>query len=226
MPMFPIIYEDTDILVLDKPAGVAVHADAHHATGTVLDEIRAAYPHAELAHRLDKDTSGLLIVAKNAEAHAHIKQLFRTRAIAKTYLALVSGTMAKDDVIISLAIGRSSQDFRKRVAKPVPDENARAAETHVHVLKRLGTYTLVEAMPKTGRTHQVRTHLSSIGHPVACDTLYGGKKFLCPAGLARQFLHASALEFTTRDGKRLRLEAALPNDLAQTLATLEHTQTT
>lgn len=223
MLMFPIIYEDAAILVIDKPAGVAVHADAHHTGGTILDEVRITYPHAELAHRLDKDTSGLLIVAKNADAHVYLKQLFKTRAIAKTYLALVSGIVIKDDMVIALAIGRSSQDFRKRVAKPTPDENARPAETHIRVLKRLGAYTLIEAMPKTGRTHQVRTHLSSIGHPIACDTLYGGKKFLCPTGLTRQFLHAFALEFTTHDGKRLRLEAALPSDLANVLHTLEST---
>jgi len=219
-PMYTIIYEDSDILAVNKPAGVSVHPDEHRAEGTLLQEIRKTYPDAELAHRLDKDTSGLLLIAKNHAAYEYLKKLFHDRKIKKTYIALVSGHVSKDKGVISLPIARSKKDFRKRIASPRMVDGARSAETHFTVRKRFQEYTLLEVSPKTGRTHQIRSHLASIGYPVACDKLYGGKKYMCPNGLGRQFLHAAGLEFVAKDGKRLRLEAELPSELEDTLKEL------
>ncbi|TSC78738.1 MAG: 23S rRNA pseudouridine synthase [Parcubacteria group bacterium Gr01-1014_29] len=216
-----LIYEDSNLLAVNKPAGVSVHPDEHRTEGTLLQEIQKKYPTAELVHRLDKDTSGVLLVAKNHAAYEHFKKLFHDRKIKKTYSALVSGVVSKDDGVISLPIARSKKDFRKRVASPRMVDGARSAETHFTVKKRFKDYTLLEVSPKTGRTHQIRSHLASIGYPVACDSLYGGKKYACPAGLGRQFLHASGLEFTTPDGKRIHLETELPSDLENALKTLK-----
>src|SRR3989338_1308366 len=218
--MYPVIHEDNDVLVIDKPAGVPVEVDARSADDTILDEIKKIYPKAALVHRLDKDTSGLLLVAKNLPAHEYFSQLFKDRKITKTYITLVSGVVSKDEGVVSLAIARSKKDLRKRVATPRVVEGARAAETHYNVIKRYKEYTLLEVHPKTGRTHQIRSHLASIGYPVACDTLYGGKNYRCPKGLVRQFLHASGLEFVANDGKRVRLELELPSDLKKALRSL------
>lgn len=208
-----VVYEDNDVLVIDKPAGMPVHPDMRHEEGTVIQEIQKKYPKAELVHRLDKDTSGLLLIAKHAKAHVYMKELFKNRAITKKYLALVVGEVKKNEGNIRLDIGRSRKDFKKRVAKQKPEEGTRSAETHYKVLKRPVGFTLLEVTIKTGRTHQIRSHLASIGHPVACDTLYGGKRYACPAGVFRQFLHAYLLEFSLPNGKRLRLESELPADL-------------
>lgn len=215
--MYTVIYEDNDSLVINKPAGVPVQVDERSAEPTILMEVRNAYPDAVLAHRLDKDTSGLLLIAKNKAAQEYFKTLFKERRVKKTYIALVSGAVSKDKGIITLSIARSKKDFRKRVASPHLGEGARPAETHFKVLKRFEEYTLMEVSPKTGRTHQIRSHLASIGYPVACDKLYGGRKYKCPAGLGRQFLHAAGLEFTTRGGSKIRLEADLPDDLKKVL---------
>lgn len=198
-----------------------MQVDARSVESTVLTEVQKTYPEAELAHRLDKDTSGLLVIAKNHAAYEHLKLLFKERRITKTYVALVSGVVSKDEGVISLAITRSKKDFRKHVATPRVVEGARPAETLFKVTRRFKEYTLLEVSPKTGRTHQVRSHLASIGHPVVCDKLYGGKRYLCPSGLRRQFLHASGLEFITENGKRIRLEAELARDLENALKTLE-----
>lgn len=218
--MLKTIYEDEDILVVDKPAGLSVHPDAHHADGTLLDMVQKTYPGAQLAHRLNKDTSGLLIVAKHEGAYQYMKEQFKNRAVAKTYIALVVGEVAKDAGEIHLAIERSTKDFKKRVAKPNFSPTARPAETHYKVVERFSGFTLLEVSPKTGRTHQIRSHLCAIGHPVACDPLYGGKKFVCPAGLTRQFLHAVALECTAPNGERLKLETDLAPDLVGVLEAL------
>lgn len=215
-----LIYEDEDILVLNKPAGIAVEVSARSSERTVLDDVRETYPEALLVHRIDKDTSGLLMVAKNAEAHEYYKQLFKERKIQKTYITLVSGAVSKDEGVITLPIVRSKKDFRKRISSPRMVPGARAAETHFKIIKKFDGYTLLEVSPKTGRTHQIRSHLASIGYPVACDTLYGGKKYSCPAGLGRQFLHAAGLKFITKNDKHLHLEAELPSKLAETLLML------
>lgn len=217
---YEIVYEDKNILVVDKPPGISVHPDAHRLEGTLIQAIRETHPGAELAHRLDKDTSGLVLVAKNIGALEYLKGLFKERKIHKKYLALVVGEVKKEEDVILLGITRSKKDFRKRVATKKLADKARAAETHYKVAKRYAGFTFLEVSPKTGRTHQIRSHLSAIGYPVACDPLYGGKRFICPGSLARQFLHAFSFEFTTIEGKQLRLEADLPPDLEAALSVL------
>ena len=242
--MYAVVYEDESILVVNKPAGVSVHPptniiggrvyppanalrervrpDKHRTESTLIQEIQKDYPAAQLAHRLDKDTSGLLLVAKNMHAYEYLKDLFKKRKIKKKYIALVTGVIAKDEGEITLPIARSKKDFRKRVATPHVTKDSRPAETRFKVLKRFPerNYTLVEVHPKTGRTHQIRSHLASIGHPVACDKLYGGKRYACPMGLTRQFLHAAGLGLSLSEGRRIILEAELPSDLHSALVQL------
>src|SRR3989344_356796 len=161
------------------------------------------------------------MIAKNQATGEYGKTLFKERRVKKTYITLVSGVVSKDEGVISLAITRSKKDFRKRVASPRMVEGARVAETHFKVLQRYHEYTLLEVSPKTGRTHQIRSHLASIWYPVACDRLYGGKKYTCPKGLGRQFLHAAGLEFITKTGTCINLEAELPSDLKKALVALK-----
>ena len=213
-----IIYEDKDLVALNKPAGV----DFDWA----LAEKSELLP----VHRLDKDTSGVILFAKNEKAAEYLKKLFQSREIKKTYLTLVSGEIKDKEGKIELTIGRSKKTPLKRVAIGEKRGKIREAVTEYKVLKKYfevlrqssgqQAYTLVEAYPKTGRTHQIRSHFAAIGHPVVCDKLYAGKRFACPAGLSRQFLHAFSLELTLPSGTRTRLEAELPVDLEKVLQKL------
>ncbi len=238
MQDIPIIYENKDFLALSKPAGIVVHHDGQHTSGTVVDWLLEKYPEINnvgdvgrpgIVHRLDKDTSGILLVAKNQRADEYLKKLFQSGGITKKYFALVVGNIKNDSGIIDAPIARSTKHFEKRVVGG-KQGRAREARTEYRVLERLarknfpkenfGGYTLLEASPKTGRTHQIRSHLAHIGHPVACDKLYGGKLYQCPAGLARQFLHAHSLSFTGPDGAKYELEAPLAEDLENALSSL------
>lgn len=219
--MFPkIIYENNDFLVLEKVAGIVVHPDLHHKKGTLIQQLEKKYPGVVLVHRLDQDTSGILLVAKNNETASYLKNLFKEGAIKKTYLALVAGVIKGTHGSIVLPIARSKKDFRKHATLGTKGR-ARKAVTHYKVLERIDNrLTLLEVSPKTGRTHQIRSHLASIGHPVVCDKLYGGKNFFCPEGLARHFLHALSLEFSTEGGARIRLESGVASDLQYALSRL------
>lgn len=199
------IYEDEDLVALNKPAGA------------IFDWALERRPELFLVHRLDKDTSGIILFAKNARTQEYLKRLFQKHEIKKTYLALVVGEVKRKEGTIDLAIGRSRKTPLKRVSIGARRGKLREAVTRYKILKRFEGLTLVEAYPKTGRTHQIRSHFAAIGHPVVCDKLYAGKKFICPGGLTRQFLHAAALELTLPSGGRLRLEADLPADLAAAL---------
>ncbi|MEK7649760.1 MAG: RluA family pseudouridine synthase [Patescibacteria group bacterium] len=224
-----VIYEDDDVLALDKPAGIVVHHDATHTSGTVVDWLLENRPEVKgvgespdrpgIVHRLDKDTSGVLLVAKNQDAFLYIKKLFQSGGIEKKYQTLVIGEMKDESGIVNEPIARSTKNFQKRVVGG-GQGRSREAITHYHVLERLPDYTLVEASPKTGRTHQIRSHLAHIGYPVACDKLYGGKRYICPTGLGRQFLHAYSLIFDAPSGKKLELVSPLPKDLADALRVL------
>lgn len=209
MKSTPIIYEDNDIIAVNKPAGVEVREVAEH------------FLHARLAHRLDRDTSGVLLLAKNERAHEYLKHLFQERKIKKTYFALAEGLMKEKEGMIDLPIGRSSRHPSRRVAGTHLHGRTREAKTVWRVKKYFfhNHYTLLTLFPQTGRTHQIRVHLKAVGHPVACDKLYLAKRS-CPAGLMRHFLHAFALEFQTESGLRLRLEADMPEDLQNTLNAL------
>ena len=237
-----IIYQDNDIVVVNKPAGVAVHKGVAEKGETVADWLMEKFPEMKkvgdepefrpgIVHRLDKDTSGVLVAARIQKSFEFLKNQFQKREVVKKYLALVEGELKNDNGTIDLPIGRSKSDFRKKLASDNAKGELREAVTEYKVLERFGSvrhsmsntgrpYTLVEAYPKTGRTHQIRVHFKAIGHPIVCDSLYGGKRMTCPFGLARHFLHANFLEFVSPSGARLKLEADLPEDLAEVLAGL------
>ena len=246
-----IVYEDSDVAVIDKAAGMTVHAgagDAEHNRGTLVNALLFHFGKALAAggdalrpgivHRLDKDTSGLIVVAKNDAAHRRLSEMFATRSLRKVYLALVHGLVEKDEGTIDLPIGRDPLKRVRMVARPGL-VGARNAVSHWTVLERIGTredpgplgnFTLLEVHIETGRTHQIRVHLAAIGHPVAGDTLYSAPARLKrpevagvrreKAGeapeptLPRNFLHAAELDFKQpRTGRMLRLRSAPPPEL-------------
>jgi len=214
-----ILYEDDDLLVVDKPAGLAVHPAPGHPGHTLVNAILAHFPHLAdisdslrpgVVHRLDKDTSGVMLVAKNKAAQADLVNQFRARSITKAYLALVKGRLTPERGIIEAAIGRDPRN-RKRMAVVA---EGREARTEYRVIKYIGNYTLLEVVTETGRTHQIRVHLAAIGYPVAGDVVYGVKS----ARLSRQFLHACRLGFKLpATGEYLEFKSELPPDLEKAL---------
>jgi 23S rRNA pseudouridine1911/1915/1917 synthase len=234
-----ILFEDRDLLVVVKPPGLVVHPGAGHKEGTLLNALLHHCPElAEigevsrpgLVHRLDKDTSGLLVVAKTALAHASLVSQFQDRTVAKTYLALVWGHLSAPEGEIERQVGRHPTARHKM---SVHARRGRQAVTLWRVLRELpGTLSLVELTPKTGRTHQLRVHLAALNHPVLGDATYGGGVSRLTGNLAlaqlkplvrRQLLHAWRLGIThPRTGERLRWEAPPPADFAAVLAKLEN----
>ena len=220
-----IIYEDADIVVVDKPAGMVVHPAFGHHSGTLVNALLAYCPDLTgiggeirpgIVHRLDKDTSGLLIVAKNDAAHQDLQRQFKERLVHKTYLALCEGTFATAHGVIDAPIGRDPKN-RQRMA--VLQRGGREARTEYHVQESLGAYSLVAAEPVTGRTHQIRIHLAYIEHPIVGDRVYGFRKQRLP--LQRQFLHAVRVAFTLPGtGQAVELHTELPADLAAVLQEL------
>ncbi len=214
-----IIYEDADLLVVDKPAGLAVHPAPGHPVHTLVNAVLNYLPGLEengdslrpgIVHRLDKDTSGLLLVAKNRVAQANLSEQFKSRSVVKSYLALVRGKLTPESGIIEAAIGR---DPRKRQRMAVVSRG-REARTDYRVVKYIGNHTLLEVKPETGRTHQIRVHLAAIGFPVVGDATYGVKS----AHLTRQFLHAAKLGFhLPSTGEYVEFESPLAPDLQQAL---------
>lgn len=227
-----IVYEDDDLVVVDKPAGMVVHVGAGVKGGTLvnalLHHIRTLSTtggelRPGIVHRLDKMTSGLIIVAKNEVAHRALAAQFKSREIHKTYVALVHGRVAKDAGEISRPIGR---DPVRRVRMKAGGIAQREALTRYRVVRRFPHFTRIEAMPVTGRTHQIRVHLAAIGHPVVGDTLYGAPGKLRLEGretptLDRTFLHAAALEFRHPRSRELRsFKSPLPTALEEFMARL------
>ena len=220
-----VVYEDDDLLVVDKPAGMVVHVGAGVKEGTLVNALlhhvgRLSSAGGELrpgiVHRLDRMTSGLMIVAKNDFAHQRLAAQFKSRAVHKTYTALVHGRVANECGEIRKPVGR---DPRRRVRMKAGGIRAREAVTGYRVLKRFPQFTLLEVQPQTGRTHQIRVHLSAAGHPVVGDSLYGAPAKLRLGGreaetLTRNFLHASAIEFQhPRTGEKVHLLSDLPAEL-------------
>jgi 23S rRNA pseudouridine1911/1915/1917 synthase len=201
--------------VVDKPAGLLVHPAAGQYTGTLVNALLARCPdlggidgsiRPGIVHRLDKDTSGLMVIAKNNAAQTSLSRQIKQRSITKGYLALVTGRLSPEHGAIEGPIGRHPND-RKRMAVVT---GGREARTNYQVIKYLDGYTLLEAMPETGRTHQIRVHLSAIGHPVFGDPVYGKKSLL----LGRQFLHAHRLGFRLpSSGEYVEFKSALPPEL-------------
>ncbi len=258
-----IIFENDDVLVLNKPAGLMVHGDGRNSEKTLVDWLIEKYPEIAdvgeplltshpsnlkpiprpgIVHRLDKDTSGVMIVAKNQKAFLFLKKQFQERSVEKRYLALVWGNFTQDEGIIDRPIGKSAKDFRQKSAARGARGALRPAVTAWRVIERFSianvlknisltkaeNLTLLEVTPKTGRTHQIRAHMKVINHPLVCDKLYASNR-TCPVGsLNRQALHAASLVVTislnqlglgseiSKSG-RMVFKAPLPDDFQKTV---------
>jgi 23S rRNA pseudouridine1911/1915/1917 synthase len=212
-------FEDEHLLVVDKPAGVVTHPSAGHRTGTLVHGLLARAiaggddpTRPGIVHRLDRDTSGLLVVARSPRAHRRLQRLLRERRVDRRYLALVHGP-APPALTISRPVGR---DPRARTRMSTSAPAGRQAVTHVRRLEEIGPYALVEARLETGRTHQIRVHLEAEGMPVAGDPVYGRRRD--ELGVGRQFLHAARLSFPHPEtGEPIEVESPLPPDLAAAL---------
>jgi 23S rRNA pseudouridine1911/1915/1917 synthase len=237
-----VIYENDDLLAVNKPAGVLIHRPANGPKATqkenvLTDWIKSHYPEVQevgdepklrpgIVHRLDEDTSGVVLIAKNQPTFEYLKDLFQKHEVQKTYIALVHGRMVGRGKI-EKPIGLKSGSVKRSVNAPGM-KMVKNAVTAYRVLKvfKSGTnvYTLLAVTPQTGRTHQIRVHLASIGHPIVGDALYGRPKEDKKLGLAHQFLHAAAVEFNLADGSRLKIEAELPEGLQDFLHNLPETK--
>lgn len=213
-----VIYEDESLAVIDKPAGMVVHPAPGHSGGTLVNGLLRRFPQMGgaghlrpgLVHRLDKDTSGLMVVALSASAQVRLSAQIKQRTVKREYIACVSGRLSHAHFTVDIPVGRDPT-FRRRMAAGPNTIGARNARTHVVKSEAMGALSLVHLKLDTGRTHQIRVHMSYIGHPIAGDTLYGGPAL---PGLERQFLHATKLELTSPvTGQVMRFESPLPFDL-------------
>jgi 23S rRNA pseudouridine1911/1915/1917 synthase len=218
---FKIIYEDKDLLVVDKPPGIDVVS--------LGEELLKQYPGLKeverngIIHRLDKNTSGVILVAKSPEGLIFFQKQFKNRSVVKKYLALVVGRVFNDNGIIETLIGRSRKDGKKQKVYSLIDPGPagrREAVTEYKVLQKYENYTLLEVIPKTGRKHQIRCHLAHIHYPVAGDEVYGFKGQARPKGLNRQFLHASYLKIKLMNGEDKEFESKLFEDLQKVIENL------
>jgi len=229
-----VVYEDADIIVIDKPPNMVVHAGAgmSHADDSLVNALMGHCKDLQaindtirpgIVHRLDKDTSGLIVVAKNEKSNRYLLDSFKNRSVKKTYMALVCGHIKPASGIIDSPIGRSRKDRKKMSV--TADNSSREAITNYSVMEYINGYSLLSVSPKTGRTHQIRVHLSAIGFPIAGDDAYGNKKLNNQlkkrCNLMRQFLHASELEFVHPvTQKNMNFKSNLPDDLERTMAEL------
>lgn len=222
-----VCYEDADVIVVNKPKGLVVHPAPGHADGTLVNALLAhcgdslsgigGEKRPGIVHRIDKDTSGLLIAAKNDAAHAHLSAQLKDHTLARTYECIVCGNLKEDSGTIDAPIGRHPTD-RKKMA--VTEKNSRNAVTHWEVIARYRGYTHLRCRLETGRTHQIRVHLAWRSHPIVGDMIYGHKK--PELGLNSQCLHAAALDFIhPRTGKPIHVECELPDYFTQALSKLE-----
>ena len=221
-----IIYEDKDIIVVNKPKGMVVHPANGNPDGTLVNAVMAICKDSlsgiggelrpGIVHRLDKDTPGIIIVAKNDKAHINLSEQIKNHKVEKTYIALVKGNVKENQATINMPIGRSNKD-RKKMAVT---KNGKTAITHFKVLKRYDKYTLLEVKIETGRTHQIRVHLSQIGYPIVGDMVYSNRKN--EWGIEGQCLHAKSLKFKHPiTGKEMYLEAPLPEYFQKILHELD-----
>ena len=217
-PELRIVHLDEALAVVDKPAGLVVHPAPSHEGTTLVDELGDLLGGGEdperpgIVHRLDKGTSGLLVVARGDEAHAALQAAVQAREVDRVYLALANGRIGSRTGTIDAPIGRAS---RQRTRMAVSGAGSRQARTHFTVLELLGLESYLEAKLETGRTHQIRAHFAAIGHPLTGDPTYGGAERY---GLGRQFLHAHRLAFDHPvTGKRMSFVSELPEDLAEAL---------
>lgn len=226
-----VLYEDEHVLVVFKPSGLLVHAtNEHEMSSTLADSVKAYFPkivsvgenplRPGIVHRLDKEVSGVMVVAKTNEAFHDLKRQFSNREVEKEYLALAYGSLPKDHDVISLKIARSKG--RKRMVARPQSQEGKEAITEYDVLKRFKTATLVRVRIHTGRTHQIRAHFKGIDHPLVGDTLYAKRRMrhIKPIAFPRVFLHAAKISFTIPDGTRKTVEAPIPEELTNLLKTL------
>ena len=222
-----IIYEDSDIIVVNKPKGMVVHPANGNPDGTLVNAIMNICKDSlsgiggeirpGIVHRIDKDTSGLLIIAKNDKAHINLSEQIKNREITKKYVALVRGVIKENNATIDMPIGRSDKDRKKMAVR----KNGKNAVTHFDVIKRYNGYTYLDIKIDTGRTHQIRVHLAEIGYPIIGDSVYsnGRNSF----GVEGQMLHAKSLEFKHPiTGRVMKLEAPLPEYFKDVLISLEN----
>lgn len=229
-----VIYSDDDIVVINKPPGISAHGGEAVRGPTVADFLLEKFPEIKdvgdpstgseqvnlrpgIVHRLDKNTSGVMVAARNQKSFLALKEMFQNRRVEKIYWAIACGKFKEREGVINLPIGRLINDPRKRGVDITGRERRkirgeREAMTEFKVLRQGEVFALVEVRPKTGRMHQIRVHLSAIHHPVACDTVYGGKKVCCPSKTGRQLLHAASLVFSYPEGRKLNFEANPPED--------------
>ena len=233
-----VLYEDSNILAIDKPSGILVHPDERSKEKTILDLFLKKYPKLEIVHRLDKETSGVMLLAKNKKTHEFLKSQFKNREIKKTYVAIVSGNVKNDRGVINKPIGRSPKDFRRYLAGRGVRGELRDAVTQYRVLKRFTSdpsglkatspsqgrentkegakFTYLEIHPKTGRTHQIRVHMKYLNHPVVCDSLYNPDN-PTPKGITRMALHARSIEFKNLKGDVVKVESPIPKEFIEVI---------
>ena len=210
----PVLYQDDDVVIVDKPAGLSVHpGNGRQTEATVASYARTITTDEDgdrpgIVHRLDRDTSGILVVARSTAAKTFLQNEWQTHRVQKTYTLLAVGTVTPDEATINMPLGRDPARPTRRRAMA----SGRASITRYRVLALVPGYSLIEAYPETGRTHQLRVHFATIGHPIAGDTTYGTAKRTL--GLKRQFLHASKLTLTVPSGKEVTVESPLPPDLS------------
>lgn len=215
----PILYEGNDVVAVAKPAGLVTHSDGRTKEKTAEDWFKERYKvqGASYVHRLDRDTSGVLVFAKNATAYEFLRKAFHDREVKKTYIAFVYGVPKEKKGVIDFDIGRSRKDFRLRSAQPKAKGRLRDALTNYEVIGEVEGYSLLKMTPETGRTHQIRVHLKAIHHPIVCDSLYAPNHQ--PAlGISRLGLHAYSLDLPLPSGGRTVITAPIPDDLAPALA--------
>lgn len=221
-----VLYEDNDIIVVNKAKGMVVHPANGNLDGTLVNALMAKCQDSlsgiggeirpGIVHRLDKDTSGVIVIAKNDKAHINLSNQIKEKQMKKTYICLVRGNIPNDEATIDMPIARSKKD-RKKMAV---DKEGKNAVTHFKVIKRYNGYTYLKVNIETGRTHQIRVHLSHIGYPIIGDEVYSNGKN--PFGVKGQMLHAKELEFThPTTGKRMKIEAPIPEYFEEVLEKLE-----
>lgn len=231
-----IIHQDKNIIIIDKPAGVQVHPDSKEKFNTIANWLIAKFPEIKdvrdpsnssgqvnlrpgIVHRLDKDTSGVMVAARNMEAFLELKKIFKEHKVEKKYLALVYGKLENKKGIIEKPIARAATYKKQVIAGRKTKTKIREAITHYKVLKEFKDYSVLEVTPKTGRMHQIRIHLFSIGHPIVGDKIYKTKRRAIPQGVARQLLHAKSLSFKLL-GKQYNFQVDLPEDFSKLLTGL------